>query len=439
MNGSGRLYIATLFVASCCVCMAQHGKPYGLKTDFIENTEHYYKNGYPINTKVSAPQNDTLHYRAAWIRTVHPSFGWVIPNKGKNVKQTAFRIIVADNRKDISALRGNIYDSGMQYDGNSVAYVPENLNLSPDKAYYWRVLVKTNRDRSGTWSSAKLFRTFHTLNDSATSHEPLVKTLQKAKTVKDKASGIFRADFKLDAFAQPMLEITAADNAEITVLIGEKLTANGKSVDTNPGATIRGAEYKLNVKKGRALYKIDLRPDKRNTGADAIKIPAFIGEITPFRYCEVKSKPGTVRHVKFMREAVNYPLNYDASSFKSSSTRLDSIFEFCKYSLKATSMLGIFVDGKKNGTASSCTSHMAHRMEPAKCGTCGIRLSFYRRLSSDFAELQHNRGTHSFCSALRKRINIHPNRTANAGISEKHKHEKRAEGHSGLAGVDCRA
>lgn len=347
MNGSGRLYIATLFVASCCVCMAQHGKPYGLKTDFIENTEHYYKDGYPINTKVSAPQNDTLHYRAAWIRTVHPSFGWVIPNKGKNVKQTAFRIIVADNRKDISALRGNIYDSGMQYDGNSVAYVPENLNLSPDKAYYWRVLVKTNRDRSGTWSSAKLFRTFHTLNDSATSHEPLVKTLQKAKTVKDKASGIFRADFKLDAFAQPMLEITAADNAEITVLIGEKLTADGKSVDTNPGATIRGAEYKLNVKKGRTLYKIDLRPDKRNTGADAIKIPAFIGEITPFRYCEVKSKPGTVRHVKFMREAVNYPLNYDASSFKSSSTRLDSIFEFCKYSLKATSMLGIFVDGDR--------------------------------------------------------------------------------------------
>ncbi|MEI3531948.1 MAG: hypothetical protein V8Q65_07005 [Bacteroidaceae bacterium] len=44
-----------------------------------------------------------------------------------------------------------------------------------------------------------------------------------------------------------MLEITAADNAEITVLIGEKLTADGKSVNTHPGATIRGAEYKLNV------------------------------------------------------------------------------------------------------------------------------------------------------------------------------------------------
>ena len=149
MNGSGRLYIATLFVASCCVCMAQHGKPYGLKTDFIENTEHYYKDGYPINTKVSAPQNDTLHYRAAWIRTVHPSFGWVIPNKGKNVKQTAFRIIVADNRKDISALRGNIYDSGMQYDGNSVAYVPENLITNDDLAK----IVDTNdewiRTRTG--------------------------------------------------------------------------------------------------------------------------------------------------------------------------------------------------------------------------------------------------------------------------------------------------
>ena len=72
-------------------------------------------------------------------------------------------------------------------------------------------------------------------------HEPLVKTLQKAKTVKDKASGIFRADFKLDAFAQPMLEITAADNAEITVLIGEKLTADGKSV----GRCVGRALYRL--------------------------------------------------------------------------------------------------------------------------------------------------------------------------------------------------
>ena len=57
--------------------MAQHGKPYGLKTDFIENTEHYYKDGYPINTKVSAPQNDTLHYknRASFFRLGHSEQG----------------------------------------------------------------------------------------------------------------------------------------------------------------------------------------------------------------------------------------------------------------------------------------------------------------------------------------------------------------------------
>ena len=350
MSGGGKIYITALLAAVCTICTAHSNMPYGLRTDFIENTEHYYKDGYATKTDVSVAQADTMHYRAAWIRTKRPSFGWIVPGRGRNVRQTAFRLIIADNRRDIAALKGNVYDSGLQYDGNSTAFVPKDLTLMPDKAYYWRVMVKTNKDSQGAWSGTKLFRTFHSLNDSATSYEPLVKTLQKAKTVRSTAPGTFSADFGLDAFAQPLLEITAAENAKITVFIGEKLTANG-NVDINPGATIRGAKYELDVKKGKCLYRINLRPDKRNTGPDAVKLPAFIGEITPFRYCEVKSESGGIKQVKFLRETVTYPLNSQASSFKSSSARLDSVFDFCKYSLEATSMLGIFVDGDRERIA----------------------------------------------------------------------------------------
>lgn len=350
MSGSGKIFIAALYVAVCAVCTARSNKPYGLRTDFIENTEFYYKDGYATKIKVSAAQTDTMRYRAAWIRTKHPSFGWIVPGNGRNVRQTAFRLIIADNRKDIAAMKGNVFDSGLQYDGNSTALVPQKLELMPDRAYYWRVMVKTNKDSRGSWSSTKLFRTFHSLNDSATSYEPLVKTLQKAKTKKHSPHGTFSADFGLDAFAQPLLEITATKNSKITVSFGEKLTSGG-NVDINPGATIRGAKYELDIKKGKHLYRIKLRPDKRNTGSDAVKIPAFIGEITPFRYCEVKSESRVIKNVNFLRETITYPLNRKASSFKSSSARLDSVFDFCKYTLDATSMLGIFVDGDRERIA----------------------------------------------------------------------------------------
>lgn len=351
MNTTAGFFISvSLTMFSVSVCQAQGSKPYDLRTDFIRNTEYYTKDGYATKTKVSEAKSDTFHYRAAWIRTARPSFGWVVPGKGKNIKQTAFRLIVADNPKDASASKGNVYDSGVIEDDVSTAFVPQKLQLRPDKAYYWRVMVATGKNTRGTWSDVKLFRTFAELNDSATSHEPLVKTLQEAKTTKRLSDGSVLADFALDAFAQPIVEINAEKDTEITVFIGETLGKDGH-VDTEPGATIRGAKYEIDVKKGRGKYRIKPIPDKRNTGVDAVKIPDFIGEITPFRFCEVNGDNASVKSVKFYRETVTYPLDCKASSFVSDSKTLNDVFEFCKYSLKATSMLGIFVDGDRERIA----------------------------------------------------------------------------------------
>lgn len=351
MNYATRLFILLLSVLALqATSKAKSGIPYGLRTDLIENTEYYSRDGYLTKLSVLEAQADTAHFRAAWIRTAHPSFGWIVQDCAKGVTQSFFRLIVSDNAADIKRKHGNIYDSGVQKSQISSNFLPENLKLEPSRAYYWRVLVGTNKDSRGKWSKPKLFRTFSQLNDSATSYEPLMKTRQTAKIVKTLPDGSKIADFELHSFAQPLLEISAAENAKISVFIGEKLSADGH-VDMKPGGTIRAAEYTLNVEKGKHLYRIDLRPDKRNTGPDAVKIPDFIGEITPFRYCEVKNAENTVKSVNFIRETVNYPLDSGLSAFESDNDTLNRVFNFCKYSLKATSMMGIYVDGDRERIA----------------------------------------------------------------------------------------
>lgn len=340
------LLITVLTALPLTISAALHRAPFGLRVDFMRATDYYVRDGFPTRLSVATAESDTLRYRAAWVRTLHPSFAWVVQDDRPGCMQEAFRLIVADNAGDAAHCCGNVYDSGVVVSGVSTGYIPEALRLEPDKAYYWRVLVRTNKDRKGRWSKARLFRTYFTLDDNATSYEPLVRTRQRAATVMKYAGGRVVADFGRDAFAQPMLEVSAAEKGRISVVIGEKLTPEGY-VDTKPGGTIRAARYELDVERGRHLYPIALRPDKRNTGPDAVLMPRSIGEVTPFRYCEVVDTAGRTTVRAFLRDMVSYQFDDEASRFSSSNDTLDAVFDLCKYSLRATSFPGLFVDGDR--------------------------------------------------------------------------------------------
>ncbi len=43
---------------------------------------------------------------------------------------------------------------------------------------------------------------------------------------------------------------------------------------------------------GWNTYVVTIPPDKRNTGPQAVLMPEYTGEVTPFRYCEVENYPG---------------------------------------------------------------------------------------------------------------------------------------------------
>ena len=67
----------------------------------------------------------------------------------------------------------------------------------------------------------------------------------------------------------------------------------------------------------------------------------------PFRYCEIEGYGRPLTASDVVRETVHYPFDESASSFECSNDTLNQIWELCKYSVKATSFLGIYVDGDR--------------------------------------------------------------------------------------------
>ncbi len=76
-------------------------------------------------------------------------------------------------------------------------------------------------------------------------------------------------------------------------------------------------------------------------------MPDYIGEVTPFRYCEIENYAGILKGGDLTRLMVHYQFNGEASAFHSSDSTLNAIWDLCKYSIKATSFLGLYVDGDR--------------------------------------------------------------------------------------------
>ena len=179
----------------------------------------------------------------------------------------------------------------------------------------------------------------------------LVKTRQEPVRTMAPAAGVVFADFGKAAFAQPGFEAELPAACTVTLRLGEALK-DGR-VDMKPGGSIRSCSYTLDLPAGRTNRMLELRPDPRNTRRDPtdsgtlpVLMPSEVGEVYPFRYCEIEGLPDGAA-VSFFRDAVNYPFNDEAASFSCSDTALNRVWELCKYSIKATSFSGYYVDGDR--------------------------------------------------------------------------------------------
>ncbi|MDR1369180.1 MAG: alpha-L-rhamnosidase [Dysgonamonadaceae bacterium] len=321
-------------------------KPAGLMTDLVEHTDRVYINGYPSEISLREIEHVVEPVQYVKIASTHPSFGWIVPGRGQNVVQTSYRVVLADNYQDVLDMKGSVWDSSPVQSPQSVAVLYEGTALKPATTYFWRVGIQTNENKDIAWSDIKAFRTDEQLQPYCTPFYPLVKTVEKPGTITRSGSQSWFVDFGKASFGQLKVTLTsAAENDTVLIHLGEK--NNGSKLDRAPGGTIRYRRYSLPLLKGTHSYAIKIKPDERNTGKTAVLMPGYIGEVLPFRYCEIENYHGKLDPADIYRESVHYPFDETASAFHCDNEILNQVWEMCKYSIKATSFTGIYVDGDR--------------------------------------------------------------------------------------------
>lgn len=152
-------------------------------------------------------------------------------------------------------------------------------------------------------------------------------------------------DFQKDYFGRLKVNLEKVPQGDtIFLFIGEKLDNTGK-IDRNPGGTIRSYSFVIVKENQQEIYLPNI-PDKRNTSGNAIRLPEFMGILAPFRYAEIGYK-AQYQNLLISREIFHYRFNDHASTFTSSDSILNAIWELCKHSIKATSFMGLYIDGDR--------------------------------------------------------------------------------------------
>jgi alpha-L-rhamnosidase len=167
---------------------------------------------------------------------------------------------------------------------------------------------------------------------------------QEPVSVKKLDDGTLLVDFGKVAFGNiDLLQVT--DTQTITVHFGEA-SKQGR-IDRQPGGTIRYIQTNATVQGEKT--RVAPPADKRNTTLPAaILTPKEWGVVLPFRWVEIEGWKGnfTTAHIR-RNAAFASTWQDDAATFTSSDPTLDQIWELCRYSIKATTFAGVYVDGDR--------------------------------------------------------------------------------------------
>lgn len=320
-------------------------RPWGLMTDLLKHTDRVFMGGYPSSVRPEDAGATLEPVQTAEILSEYPSLSWIVPDNGKNTRQKAYRIVLSEILDDAEKSEGNVWDSGWVYSSESVSVKYRGMPLIPGKLYCWRVKVITDAGGESHWSGKNFFRTGNRLETYQPSGEILVKSAENPVACSCEKN-VYFFDFGKASFGQLLVKLSSeTGNDTVTVNLGEK-ASNGR-VDATPGGTIRYRSHRLILQKGTHLYRIKIDKDKRNTLDIAVKMPYYIGEVMPFRYAEILNYSKESYKTDVIRETVHYPFDDSASFFRSDNDTLNQIWEMCRYTMKATSFTGVYIDGDR--------------------------------------------------------------------------------------------
>jgi hypothetical protein len=265
------------------------------------------------------------HPEKTVITNPKPSFGGVVNDPRRGAVQRAYQIIVRTNGLDEATA---IWDSGkvVLSESTNVAYGGEALK---EGSYCWTVRTWDAEDTPSPWSKPQQFNIAEAAAGEAfyadqwtsiqgsdervrANRHPLEVRAVPPRNVVRKAPGHYFVDFGRAAFGNLQLRlISDTGDHEVEIRLGEKLGADN-TVETNPGGSVVYHKQSLILRKGEHTYRLQLPAWPRG-----VKMPEHIGEVTPFRYCEIINSPCEINEKHVSQLAVCYHFDDNASSFVS--------------------------------------------------------------------------------------------------------------------------
>lgn len=303
--------------------------------------------------KIASPEYLTCesltHPQLTKLLTAIPKFGWCIP---VGQMQIAYQIIVSSEQELLSEKQADLWNTGKSTCFNSINIKYMGKPLQSNREYYWSVRFwNINQEVSG-WSQAQQFITGNITDKYNTVRYPLeVFKIEPLVATRLSSNHIFY-DFGKASFATVSFTASSlSDDNVIEVHLGEELSAP-TIINRSPKGCIRYRKMLVALIRGTHEYIVKITPDERNTNVRrAILMPDDIGEVMPFRYCEIKNIPQETTELNIQQLAVYYHFDDTASEFYSSDKILNQVWDLCKYSIKATSFCGVYVDGDRERIA----------------------------------------------------------------------------------------
>ncbi len=284
-----------------------------------------------------------------------PRLSWVVSDPRRSARQTAWRVQL--ERLDAGEL---VWDSGQVASADSVSVPYAGPPLEPSTSYRWRVMTWDVDGQQSDWS---VWQTFHLAQEVFSSYQlsvwegslgdfinrpVLVEHRQEPLVAKRLTDGGWFLDFARSAFGN--LEIDWPDapaNTELIVSLGEKL-AGPQRLDPEPPGSVRFQRHRLVLDSDRQPHSLPLTwtpPGWMKEGY--LSLPPELGQVIPFRYAVLEQVPDGFDLASVRRRWLAVPFDTEAASFRSSRPGIDQIWELCRYTVEATTFLGLYVDGER--------------------------------------------------------------------------------------------
>lgn len=272
-----------------------------------------------------------------------PEYAWEVPEKA--IAQSAYQVLVASSKENANNNVGDIWNSGQVRSDHATSITHAGQSLEKGKTYFWKVRIWDEENRLSEYSEIQSFTMATESSEMITSPSHFELEKVTPKVINQVGENTYFVDFGKAAFANMEFTYSSRKSEMITVRIGEQLE-NGQ-INRKPEGHIRYQNVTVPIKKGTHTYKLPIVPDERNTKPEAVHLPDSIPVLLPYRYAEIEVGKGSLAKESIKQLAYHNYWDDSQSYFESDNDILNQIWDLCKYSIKATTFAGIYVDGDR--------------------------------------------------------------------------------------------